>query len=39
LVKPLIDDRLGGGFLRTTTSLPEGHERFVSELKQMLRSS
>lgn len=39
LVKPLNDDRLGAGFMRITTSLPEDNERFVSALRQILRSS
>jgi histidinol-phosphate aminotransferase len=36
LVKPLNDDRLGPGFMRVTTSLPEGNERFVSALGEIL---
>jgi histidinol-phosphate aminotransferase len=38
LVKPLNDDSLGAGFMRITTSLPEGNIRFVSALEEILRS-
>jgi histidinol-phosphate aminotransferase len=37
MVKPLNIERLGAGFMRITTSLPEGNERFVSALEQILR--
>jgi len=36
LVKPLNDDRLGPGFMRVTTSLPEDNARFVSALQDTL---
>lgn len=36
LVKPLNDERLGPGFMRITTSLPEGNARFVSVLRNLL---
>ncbi len=37
LVKPLRDPRLGPGFMRITTSLPEENSRFVAELGRLLR--
>jgi histidinol-phosphate aminotransferase len=36
LVKPLGDRRLGPGYLRITTSLPEDNARFVSALAELL---
>ena len=36
LVKPLGDARLGPGFMRVTTSVPEDNARFVDTLKQIL---
>lgn len=37
LVKPLSDDRLGSGFMRVTTALPEGNEYFVAAVKDILK--
>jgi histidinol-phosphate aminotransferase len=36
LVKPLNDARLGKGFMRVTTALPEGNRRFVAALRELL---
>jgi len=36
LVKPLNDPRLGPGFMRMTTALPEDNARFVAVLKTLL---
>jgi len=36
LVKPLNDARLGPGYMRVTTALPEDNARFVAALKEML---
>lgn len=36
LVKPLNDERLGLGFMRITTSLPEDNRRFVAALEEVL---
>jgi histidinol-phosphate aminotransferase len=36
LVKPLNDPRLGPGYLRVTTALPDDNARFVAALKTML---
>jgi len=36
LVKPLKDARLGPGYLRVTTALPEDNARFVTALKVLL---
>lgn len=36
LVKPLGDARLGGGFMRVTTALPEDNARFVAALRELL---
>jgi len=36
LVKPLNDRRLGSGYLRVTTALPEDNARFVAALKALL---
>lgn len=36
LVKPLDDPRLGPGFMRVTTALPEDNERFVTALQALL---
>jgi len=36
LVKPLKDARLGAGFMRVTTALPDDNERFVAALKTLL---
>ena len=38
LVKPLNDDRLGPGFMRVTTALPEGNTHFVAALKDILNA-
>jgi histidinol-phosphate aminotransferase len=36
LVKPLNDPRLGPGFMRVTTALPEDNQRFLDVLRQLL---
>jgi len=36
LVKPLNDARLGAGFMRVTTALPEDNARFVAALRTLL---
>lgn len=36
LVKPLNDARLGSGYIRVTTALPEENARFLAALKQLL---
>jgi len=36
LVKPLNDARLGPGYVRVTTALPEDNARFITALKEML---
>jgi histidinol-phosphate aminotransferase len=36
LVKPLSDARLGPGFMRVTTALPEDNARFVAALRALL---
>ena len=36
LVKPLNDVRLGPGFMRVTTALPEDNARFLSTLRKLL---
>lgn len=36
LVKPLKDKRLGPGYMRITTSLPENNARFLAALQKML---
>jgi histidinol-phosphate aminotransferase len=36
LVKPLNDARLGPGYMRVTTSLPEDNARFLAALKEIL---
>lgn len=36
LVKPLNDKRLGPGYMRITTSLPENNARFLAALQKML---
>jgi histidinol-phosphate aminotransferase len=36
LVKPLGDARLGPGYLRVTTALPEDNARFVAAMKALL---
>ena len=36
LVKALNDPRLGSGFMRVTTALPEDNARFVAELRELL---
>jgi len=38
LVKPLNDPRLGAGYMRVTTALPEDNARFVAALKALLRA-
>jgi histidinol-phosphate aminotransferase len=37
LVKPLNDARLGAGFMRVTTALPEDNARFVEALRALLK--
>jgi len=36
LVKPLNDRRLGPGFMRVTTALPEDNARFISAVRELL---
>lgn len=36
LVKPLNDQRLGRGFMRITSSLPEDNQRFIAAMKELL---
>jgi len=36
LVKPLNDGRLGPGFMRVTTALPEDNARFLSTVRELL---
>jgi histidinol-phosphate aminotransferase len=36
LVKPLTDERLGAGYMRVTTALPEDNARFVAALRELL---
>jgi len=36
LLKPLNDPRLGDGFMRVTTSLPENNVKFVAALKDIM---
>lgn len=36
LVKPLNDQRLGPGYMRITTTLPEDNARFVAALRELL---
>jgi histidinol-phosphate aminotransferase len=36
LVKPLDDKRLGPGWMRVTTALPENNARFVAALRELL---
>jgi histidinol-phosphate aminotransferase len=36
LVKPLNDPRLGPGFMRVTTALPEDNARFLSTVRELL---
>ena len=36
LVKPLDDDRLGGGFMRITTARPEENERVIAAIDEIL---
>lgn len=38
LVKPLKDTRLGPGFMRITTSLPEDNRRFLAAIRDVLSS-
>jgi histidinol-phosphate aminotransferase len=37
LIKPLLDPRLGPGFMRVTTAFPEDNARFTEVLKELLR--
>jgi histidinol-phosphate aminotransferase len=37
LVKPLNEPRLGAGFMRVTTALPEENEKFLADLSILLR--
>lgn len=39
LVKPLDDERLGPGYMRITTALPEANDRFVAALDELLRKT
>jgi histidinol-phosphate aminotransferase len=39
LVKPLNDERLGPGYMRITTALPEANDRFVAALDELLRKA
>ena len=36
LIKPLVDPRLGSGYMRVTTAQPEDNARFVAALKELL---
>jgi histidinol-phosphate aminotransferase len=36
LIKPLNDLRLGAGFMRVTTALPEDNQRFLDAMKEIL---
>jgi histidinol-phosphate aminotransferase len=36
LAKPLNDRRLGPGFIRVTTALPEDNVRFLSAVRELL---
>jgi histidinol-phosphate aminotransferase len=36
LIRPLNDKRLGPGYMRITTSLPEANARFLAALKELL---
>jgi histidinol-phosphate aminotransferase len=36
LVRPLDDPRLGRGYMRVTTALPEDNQRFVTALAKVL---
>ena len=36
LVKPLNGERLGHGYMRVTTTLPEDNARFVAALRELL---
>jgi histidinol-phosphate aminotransferase len=36
LVKPLNDERLGPGYMRVTTALPEDNARFIAALRELL---
>lgn len=36
LIKPLNDRRLGSGFMRVTTSLPEDNARFVAAVRELI---
>ena len=36
LVKPLNDERLGPGYMRVTTALPEDNARFIAALRDLL---
>jgi histidinol-phosphate aminotransferase len=36
LVKPLNDERLGHGYMRVTTTLPEDNARFIAALRKLL---
>jgi histidinol-phosphate aminotransferase len=36
LIKPLDDGRLGPGYMRVTTALPEDNAKFVAVLKTLL---
>jgi histidinol-phosphate aminotransferase len=36
LIKPLLDKRLGPGYMRVTTALPEDNERVLAALRELL---
>jgi histidinol-phosphate aminotransferase len=36
LIKPLNDPRLGVGYIRVTTALPEDNRRFLEAMKEVL---
>lgn len=36
LIKPLNDPRLGPGYMRVTTALPEDNARFIDALRALL---
>jgi histidinol-phosphate aminotransferase len=38
LVKPLNDKRLGAGYMRVTTALPEDNARFIAAVRELLRN-
>jgi histidinol-phosphate aminotransferase len=36
LIKPLKDSRLGPGYMRVTTALPEDNRRFLEAMREVL---